>query len=185
MLRQLVILDRDGVINYDSDAFVKSPDEWRPIEGSAEAIGALTRAGFTVVVATNQSGIGRKLYDERALDAIHHKMQECVGVHGGIIDRVFFCPHLPDEDCVCRKPKPGLLLDIAQHYATSLDGVAVIGDSMRDLDAAVAVRARPVLVLTGNGKVTAAALAEQNREVEIFADLADAVTALIADSVAD
>ena len=185
MVHHLVILDRDGVINYDSDAFVKSPEEWQPIEGSAEAIGALTKAGFTVVVASNQSGIGRKLFDQEALDAIHGKMRECVRRHGGVIDKIFFCPHRPDDECVCRKPKPGLLLDAAQHYAVSLVGVPVIGDSMRDLDAAVAVRARPILVLTGNGMETAAAIAEQEREVEIFADLADAATALITDCVAD
>lgn len=184
-MRQLVILDRDGVINYDSADFVKSPDEWRPIRGSTEAIGALTRAGFTVVVASNQSGLGRKLFDEQALEAIHAKMRQCVGACGGAIDKVFFCPHRPEDDCACRKPKPGLLLDIAQYYGASLDGVPVIGDSMRDLDAALAARARPILVLTGNGKSTAAALAEQDRDVEIFADLADAATALIADAVAD
>ncbi|MGI9202596.1 MAG: D-glycero-beta-D-manno-heptose 1,7-bisphosphate 7-phosphatase [Woeseiaceae bacterium] len=185
MSRHLVILDRDGVINHDSDAFIKSPEEWRPIKGSAEAIGKLTKAGFTVVVASNQSGLGRNLLDRQTLDAIHRKMEKCVRDYGGAIDKIFFCPHRPDDGCVCRKPKPGLLLEAAQHYAMSLDGVPVIGDSLRDLDAALAVRARPMLVLTGNGKATAAALADQNREMEIFADLADAATSLIADSVAE
>jgi len=181
---QLVILDRDGVINHDSDAFIKSPDEWQPIEGSAEAIGALTQAGFTIAVASNQSGIGRKLLDRQALDAIHEKMRQVVGRHGGRIDKVVVCPHRPDDGCACRKPKPGLLLELAQHYAVTVEGVPFIGDSMRDLDAAMAARARPILVLTGNGKATAASLSETGGKVEIFADLADVATALIANRVA-
>jgi D-glycero-D-manno-heptose 1,7-bisphosphate phosphatase len=181
----LVILDRDGVINHDSDAFIKSPEEWRPIEGSAEAIGALTKAGFTVAVASNQSGIGRKLLDRQALEAIHDKMRQVVGRHGGRIDKVVICPHRPDDGCACRKPKPGLLLELSQHYALPVDGVPFIGDSMRDLDAALAARARPILVLTGNGKTTAATLSEEDRKVEIFADLADVATSLIANKVAD
>ena len=181
MSRRLVILDRDGVINHDSDAFIKAPDEWRPIEGSAEAIGALTSAGFTVAVASNQSGIARNLFDRRTLGLIHDKMRRVVRTHGGDIDRIVFCPHGPADDCNCRKPKPGMLLELSRQYGAPLDRVPVIGDSLRDLDAALAVNARPVLVLTGKGKATAAEISVAGREVETFADLADAATALIAE----
>jgi len=179
--RHLVILDRDGVINHDSDAFIKSPDEWQPIEGSAEAIGALTKAGFTVVVATNQSGIARKIIDRRTLDSIHDKMRRVVADHGGAIDTIVFCPHGPGDGCDCRKPKPGLLLELSRQYDLPVEGVPFIGDSVGDLDAALAVNARPLLVLTGKGGATAATMSDAGREVEIFADLADAATALIAD----
>lgn len=184
MSRHLVILDRDGVINHDSDAFIKSPEEWRPIEGSAEAIGALTAAGFTVAVATNQSGIARKIIDRQTLDSIHEKMRRVVGDHGGDIDQIVFCPHGPNDECDCRKPRPGMLLALSRQYGLPLEGVPFIGDSIGDLDAALAVNARPVLVLTGKGKATAAMLSEAGRDVEIFADLADAATVLIADKVA-
>ena len=181
MSRRLVILDRDGVINHDSDAFIKSPDEWHPIEGSAEAIGALTAAGFTIAVATNQSGIARNLFDRRTLDAIHDKMRQLVHTHGGAIDKIVYCPHGPGDSCDCRKPKPGMLVQLSHHYGAPLDGVPVIGDSLRDLDAALAVNARPMLVLTGKGEATAADIAVAGREVEMFADLADAVSTLLAE----
>jgi len=148
-MTRLVVLDRDGVINHDSDAFIKSADEWQPIDGSAAAIGRLTRAGYTVAVATNQSGIGRGLLSNADLGSIHEKMQQQIEHAGGHIDRIVFCPHLPDEDCECRKPKPGLLEQLATHYGVSLRDVPVIGDSERDLLAAAAVGARPLLVLTG------------------------------------
>lgn len=181
MSRRLVILDRDGVINHDSDAFIKSPDEWLPIEGSAEAIGALTSAGFTIAVATNQSGIARNLFDRRMLDAIHDKMRQVVRTHGGDIDQIVICPHGPGDDCDCRKPKPGMLLQLSRQYGAPLDGVPVIGDALRDLDAALAVNARPILVLTGKGQATAAEIALAGRDVEVFADLADAASALLAE----
>ncbi len=181
MSRRLVILDRDGVINHDSDAFIKSPDEWQPIEGSAEAIGALTSAGFTIAVASNQSGIARQLFDRRTLAAIHDKMRQVVRSHGGDIDKIVFCPHGPGDDCDCRKPKAGLLLELSRQYGVPLDRVPVIGDSLRDLDAALAVNARPILVLTGKGVATAAEILEAGRSVEVFASLADAATALIAE----
>jgi len=178
-MTRLVVLDRDGVINYDSDSFIKSAAEWRPIEGSAEAIGRLTEAGYTVAVATNQSGIGRGLLDEAELRAIHKKMQKHAELAGGHIDKIVYCPHLPDAGCDCRKPKPGLLEQLGAHYSVGMQGVPVIGDSERDLQAAAAVGARPLLVLTGNGQNTRAALVAAGNPVEAYADLASAVDELV------
>ena len=171
MSKRLVILDRDGVINHDSDEFIKSPAEWIPIDGSIEAIAMLSGAGFTVAVASNQSGIGRKLLDPPTLDAIHDKLRATVKEAGGDVGRIVVCPHHPDDGCDCRKPAPGLLLRLGRQYGVPLDGVPVVGDSLRDLDAASAVNARPVLVLTGNGARTAAALSEAGRVVETYPDL--------------
>ncbi|MHB8667494.1 MAG: D-glycero-beta-D-manno-heptose 1,7-bisphosphate 7-phosphatase [Burkholderiales bacterium] len=151
---KLVILDRDGVINVDSDQYIKSPEEWKPIAGSLEAIARLTQAGFRVVVATNQSGLGRGLFDMATLNAMHDKMHKAVNQLGGRIDAVFFCPHAQDAGCACRKPRPGMLMEIAERFNVSLAGVAAIGDSLRDLQAASAADARPVLVLTGKGEHT-------------------------------
>ena len=151
---KLVILDRDGVINFDSDQFIKSPDEWRPIPGSLDAISRLTQWGYRIVVATNQSGIGRGLFDMDTLNAIHEKMSRAVSLAGGRIDAVFFCPHPADSTCDCRKPQPGMLREIAQRYNVDLKGVPAVGDSLRDLLAAVAVGAQPMLVLTGKGEKT-------------------------------
>ncbi|MDO9371674.1 MAG: D-glycero-beta-D-manno-heptose 1,7-bisphosphate 7-phosphatase [Gammaproteobacteria bacterium] len=148
---KLIILDRDGVINYDSDEFIKSPDEWVPIPGSLESIARLNRAGYTVVVASNQSGVGRGLFDLSTLHQIHEKMQREVARVGGKVDAIFFCPHTPDDHCDCRKPKPGLLLDVAKKFACELTGVPAVGDSLRDIEAAQAVGAKPVLVRTGKG----------------------------------
>jgi D-glycero-D-manno-heptose 1,7-bisphosphate phosphatase len=151
---KLVILDRDGVINLDSDQYIKSPEEWKPIAGSLEAIARFTQAGFRVVVATNQSGLGRGLFDMATLNAMHDKMHKAVNQLGGRIDAVFFCPHAQDTGCACRKPKPGMLLEIAERFNVPLAGVPAIGDSLRDLEAARAAGARPVLVLTGKGENT-------------------------------
>ena len=151
---KLVILDRDGTINYDSDQYIKSPGEWKPIPGSLEAIARLTQAGYRVVVATNQSGIGRGLFDTATLNAIHEVMQRAVLRAGGRIDAIFFCPHAGDSDCDCRKPKPGMLLEIGKRMNTPLAGVPMVGDGLRDLQAAAAAGARPVLVLTGKGRAT-------------------------------
>ncbi len=181
MSNRLVILDRDGVMNHDSVEYIKSADEWVAIDGSAEAVGRLTRAGFTVVVATNQSGLGRGLFDADALMVIHEKMLKLVGLHGGSIDQIVFCPHLPDDGCNCRKPRSGMLRQLAKDYDVALGGVPVIGDSLRDIDAANEVKGRPILVLTGNGMVTAAELNAAGRHVESFANLADAATVLIAE----
>ena len=179
--RGLLVLDRDGVINRDSSEFVKSTDEWLPLEGSIEAIARLSRGGFTVAVASNQSGLARGLFDEVALTAMHDKLRRLVAAQGGQVDRIVVCPHGPDDDCSCRKPKPGLLLQLAEHYAASLHGVPVIGDSLRDLQAAAAVGARPILVRTGNGLKTEAALPPEFGDIEIFDDLAAATAALLAE----
>ncbi len=176
MSRRLVILDRDGVINRDSDAFIKSPDEWEALPGSLEAIGMLSAAGFDVAVATNQSGIGRKLLDRPALEAIHDKMRREARTHGGDIGKIEYCPHHPDDQCDCRKPEPGLLLRLSRSYGVPLENVPIIGDSLRDIEAARAVGGRPILVLTGNGEKTAGELDE--REVEVYADLRAAVIGL-------
>jgi D-glycero-D-manno-heptose 1,7-bisphosphate phosphatase len=153
---KLIILDRDGVINYDSDQFIKSPEEWKPIPGSLEAIARLCQAGYRVVVATNQSGVGRGLFDMPMLNAIHEKMHKACAQAGGRIDAVFFCPHAADANCECRKPKSGMIREVAERYGMDLNGVPSVGDSLRDLEAAVRVGAQPILVLTGKGSKTQA-----------------------------
>ncbi len=175
---KLVILDRDGVINHDSAEFIKKPGEWRPIAGSLEAIAHLNQSGYRVVVATNQSGVGRGLLDMATLNAIHDKMHKALAHAGGRIDAVFFCPHTSDSDCTCRKPKPGLLEDIARRFNTDLDGVPCIGDGLRDLQAAVLVKAQPILVLTGKGKDTVAS-GGLPAATQIYADLAEAVKSIV------
>jgi D-glycero-D-manno-heptose 1,7-bisphosphate phosphatase len=174
---KLVILDRDGVINYDSAQFIKSPEEWKPIPGSLEAIARLNRWGYRVVVATNQSGIGRGLFDMDTLNAIHEKMTKALTQVGGRIDSIFFCPHAADSPCECRKPKPGMLVEIADRYNVKLTDVPAIGDSRRDLQAAIAVGARPILVLTGKGEQTRTE-GDLPAGVESFADLAAAAAEL-------
>jgi D-glycero-D-manno-heptose 1,7-bisphosphate phosphatase len=177
--RGLIILDRDGVINHDSADFIKDADEWRPIEGSLEAIAALTRAGFTLAIASNQSGLARGLFDQQALDAMHAKMLGLIDEAGGRIGRIVICPHGPDDGCDCRKPRPGMLEQLARHFDTSLAGVPVIGDSLRDLEAAAAVGARPILVRSGKGLGTESALPERFAGVAVYDDLAAAAHALI------
>jgi D-glycero-D-manno-heptose 1,7-bisphosphate phosphatase len=174
---KLVILDRDGVINHDSAQFIKSPEEWKPIPGSLEAIARLNQSGYRVVVATNQSGIGRGLLDMTALNAIHDKMHKALTQYGGRIDAVFFCPHAQELECACRKPKTGMLQEIAQRFNANLAGVPCIGDGLRDLQAANAVGAQPILVLTGKGKKTRDAGGLPLNTL-IYADLAAAAQAL-------
>jgi len=177
---RLVILDRDGVINCDSDRFIRSPQEWIPIPGSLEAIGRLHRAGCTIVVATNQSGVGRGLFDLEQLERIHAKMLEAVREAGGKIDGIFFCPHRPDENCECRKPRPGLLKRIAETLDVDLRDACLVGDSRRDILAARRVAAAPVLVRSGKGRRTL----EQNPELEdtpVFDDLAAFVDDFLSD----
>jgi len=176
---RLIILDRDGVINHDSDQFIKSPDEWRPIPGSLEAIARLNHAGFRVVVATNQSGLGRGLFDMATLIAIHEKMHKALALAGGRIDAVFYCPHTADSNCDCRKPKPGMFEEIGRRFGVNLTGVPCVGDGVRDLQAAEAIQAQPILVLTGKGEKT---LREGNfpKNTVIFPDLAFVATALLA-----
>lgn len=156
---KLVILDRDGVINHDSDQFIKSPDEWKPIPGSLEAIARLNQAGFKVVVASNQSGLGRGLFCMDTLNRIHAKMHKMVAMAGGRIDAVFLCPHAADAECQCRKPQAGLFREIAERYHTDLTGVPAVGDALRDIQAALEVGARPILVRTGKGRRTLASAA--------------------------
>ena len=151
---KLVILDRDGTINEDSESHIKSTAEWQPIEGSLDAIARLTQAGYRVVVATNQSGIARGLFDTATLIAIHDRLQREAALAGGRIDAFFFCPHAADSACDCRKPKPGMLLEIARRFNVSLADVYMVGDAQRDVEAAAAAGARPVLVLTGKGRKT-------------------------------
>jgi D-glycero-D-manno-heptose 1,7-bisphosphate phosphatase len=146
---KLVIVDRDGTINDDRDDYVKSPEEWVPIPGSLDAIARLNHAGWHVVIVTNQSGLGRGLFDMAALNAMHLKMMQMLARQGGRLDAVFFCPHAPDEQCDCRKPMPGLFLQIADRYGMDLQGVPVVGDSLRDLQAGVVVGCEPHLVRTG------------------------------------
>ncbi|HEX8986812.1 MAG TPA: D-glycero-beta-D-manno-heptose 1,7-bisphosphate 7-phosphatase [Rhodocyclaceae bacterium] len=176
---KLIILDRDGVINHDSDQYIKSPEEWKPIPGSLEAIARLNQWGYRVVVATNQSGVGQGLFEMDVLNAIHEKMIKAAGQVGGRIDAIFFCPHTSGDGCECRKPKPGLLRDIAARYNVSLAGVPVVGDSLRDLQAAVAVDAQPILVLTGKGEKTAVDPGLP-AVTTVFPDLAAAVAKIIA-----
>ena len=176
---KLIILDRDGVVNRDSEQFIKSPDEWRPIPGSLEAIARLNHAGFRVVIATNQSGIGRGLFEMAMLNAIHEKMHKALALVGGRIDALFYCPHTADAGCECRKPRTGMLKEIGVRFGVDLAGVPCIGDSLRDLEAADAVGGQPILVLTGKGEKT---LREGDfpKNTVIFPDLAFAASALLA-----
>lgn len=177
---RLVILDRDGVINRDSEDYIRGPDKWRALPGSLEAISRLCHAGWTVTVATNQSGLGRGLFTVTDLHAIHARMANELASHGGEISGVFFCPHAPEDDCACRKPRAGLLRSIGDRFDVPLEGVPFIGDSERDLQAAAAVGARPILVRTGNGEKAAAFFRE--RHIEVYANLAEAADALIAEN---
>jgi D-glycero-D-manno-heptose 1,7-bisphosphate phosphatase len=176
----LVILDRDGVINRDSREFVKSVDEWLPLPGSIEAIARLSKAGFTVAIASNQSGLARGLFDRRALRSMHRKLRRLVAADGGRVDRIEVCPHGPDDGCRCRKPAPGLYERLGRHYGVSLEGAPAIGDSLRDLQAAAAAGATPILVRTGNGRRTEASLPPAFRRVPVFDDLEAASAALTA-----
>ncbi|WP_175413322.1 D-glycero-beta-D-manno-heptose 1,7-bisphosphate 7-phosphatase [Pseudomonas sp. 37 R 15] len=177
MMLKLLILDRDGVINYDSDAYIKSVAEWIPLPGSIEAIAQLSKAGWTVAIATNQSGIARGYYDIATLDAMHARLRRLVAEQGGEVGLVVYCPHGPDEGCACRKPKPGMLKTIAKHYKVPLAGIWFVGDSLGDLEAAKAVDSQPVLVKTGKGEKTQA----KNLPVGtlIFDDLAAVAAELI------
>ncbi len=177
---RLVILDRDGVINRDSPEFVKTADEWLPLPGSIEAIAALSKAGFSVAVASNQSGLARGLVSEEALREMHCKLLELVAAEGGQVDLIVICPHGPDAGCDCRKPNPGLMHQIGAHFDIDVMGVPVIGDSLRDLQAGAAAGCRPVLVRTGNGARTEAALPAELADVEVYDDLAAAAAALLA-----
>ncbi len=176
---KLILLDRDGVINEDSNEYIKTPDEWRPLSGSVAAIAALHEAGFRIVVISNQSGIARGLFTEAALDEIHRKMTTVVEAAGGKIDAIYYCPHHPDAGCDCRKPRTGMLDRLAADFGVSLDGVPLVGDKPADVELARATWARPLLVRTGYGQGTVAAL--DDRELEVFADLAAVAHTLISE----
>lgn len=173
----LIVLDRDGVINYDSDAFIKSVAEWRPLPGALEAIAAFTRAGWQVLIFTNQSGVARGLFDTAELEAIHDKLLSEVERVGGRIGGIYVCPHGPDDACRCRKPLPGMLEQISQELGVPLRGVPVVGDAERDLLAALAVGARPILVRTGKGERTLARGVPAGTAV--YEDLAAVAAALL------
>jgi D-glycero-D-manno-heptose 1,7-bisphosphate phosphatase len=166
---KLIILDRDGVINQDSPDYIKSPEEWIPIPGSLSAIAQLNQQGFTVVVATNQSGVGRGYFSLETLTQIHAKMQQELAKVGGKIDHIYFCPHRPEDNCDCRKPKTGMFEQIARDYQTDLQGIINIGDALRDLQAGTKMGCKNILVLTGKGKQT---LQDNPKfDVKVFSDL--------------
>ena len=174
----LIILDRDGVINHDSDEYIKSPDEWNAIPGSLEAIARLTQSDYRVVIVTNQSGLARKKFDIETLNAIHQKMFNHLAQFGGTIEAIFFCPHGPKQGCKCRKPRTGLFDDIADRLRVPLTNVPCVGDSLTDIEAAQAVNATPILVRTGKGQ----ALIDEEKVpdgVLVFDDLAAVVDSLV------
>ncbi|HUR39966.1 MAG TPA: D-glycero-beta-D-manno-heptose 1,7-bisphosphate 7-phosphatase [Verrucomicrobiae bacterium] len=177
---KVVILDRDGVINEESEAFIKSVAEWRPLPGSLEAIARLCHAGYRVCIASNQSGIGRGLLDYETLGAIHDRLQRSLADLGGRIDAIAFAPEHPDEASALRKPQPGMLIDLGKRLGVPLDRVHAVGDSMRDIEAARAAGAKPVLVRTGNGRKTEKELGADRGEVRIYDDLAAFAAAVIA-----
>lgn len=152
MNTKIVILDRDGTINIDRDDYVKSVDEWQPIPGAIEAISRLNHAGWHVVIASNQSGLGRGLFDVDTLNQMHSKMNKLLGAQGGRVDAIFYCPHTPEDQCPCRKPLPGLFKQIGERYGLDLKGVPAVGDSLRDLQSCVQLGCEPHLVLTGKGE---------------------------------
>jgi len=175
---KLVILDRDGVINHDSDDYIKSPDEWIPIADSPEAIARLNQAGYSVVVATNQSGIARGYFDISTLNAMHDKLHSVVNDAGGQIDGIFYCPHSPTDNCNCRKPSPGLLHQIEERFSLSVKDVPFVGDSLSDIECARAASARPLLVRTGKGKKTEQQLNTADN-IPVFDNLFEAVNYLL------
>ena len=177
---KLIILDRDGVINEDSDDYIKSPDEWIPIPGSLDAIARLNHAGYLVAIASNQSGIARGYFSLETLAAMNTKMYEMLSQHGGRIDAMFYCPHGPDDGCDCRKPKPGLLNEIGDRFHARLADVMFVGDNINDVRAAQAAGAQPVLVRTGKGKHTAGVLEKNGlTDIPVYDDLADVVNSLL------
>ena len=177
-MAKLIILDRDGVINEDSDAFIKSPQEWQPLPGALEAIARLNRAGYKVVIASNQSGIGRGLFDVRTLAAIHQRLRNELQGMGGHIEAIFYCPHHPDEGCNCRKPAIGMFEEIQDRFNTALEGVPAVGDSLRDLEAARKAGASPILVRTGKGAATEAK-GNVPADIPVYDDLEAVTKALL------
>ncbi len=170
----LIILDRDGVINEDSDNYVRSPEEFIPIPGSLQAIAQLKNSGFIVVIASNQSGIARGYFTEETLHSMHEKLKRLLSDFSVSLDGIFYCPHGPDDHCECRKPKPGLIFQIQEHLNASLENAIFIGDSLRDIQAARAAGIRPLLVRTGKGKNTEKNNPAELTDVKIFDDLLSA-----------
>ena len=171
-----IVLDRDGVINQDSSSYIKNAEEWIPISGSISAIARLHQANFRVIIASNQSGLARGYFDEAALTRMHDKMNSLIEESGGVISAIFYCPHSPDADCSCRKPKTGLLERAEVEFNISLAGDYFVGDSLRDLQAATSFNMKPILVRTGNGRKTEVALSKEIRDqTRIFNDLESAV----------
>lgn len=181
-MKKTIILDRDGVINIDSPNFIRSPDEWHPIPGSLESIVRLNQAGFQVAIATNQSGIGRGYFDLETYYKIEQKMINALDALGGHFDHIAFCPHHPDEGCRCRKPEPGLIQAVASQLNAPLtpESIWVIGDSLRDLEAAWSANCRPILVLTGNGGGTLASLPKDKPSPATYPSLSEAVEDILA-----
>jgi D-glycero-D-manno-heptose 1,7-bisphosphate phosphatase len=179
----LVILDRDGVINEDSDSYIKTVDEWIPIDGSIDAIARLSKAGFTIAIATNQSGLSRNFFSVDELTAMHEKMLRLVAKAEGEIAGIFYCPHHPDDNCNCRKPKAGLIDIIEQNLSVSAENAFIIGDSLRDLQAGLEKKCVPLLVKTGKGEKTLAQLKNNPHpglsNLAVFDNLADAATYII------
>lgn len=178
---KLILLDRDGVINHDSENYIKSVDEWIPIDGSLEAIAKLSQNGFRIAVVTNQSGIARNFYSVETLHAMHDKLRRLLRPLGGQIQALFYCPHGPNDDCQCRKPKDGLYKNVQTLFNTSLNGVITVGDSFRDLEAAMQVGSSPVLIKTGKGIST---FQNKQKEIEslhipVYDNLAEFVEELI------
>jgi len=185
--QKLLILDRDGVINVESPEFVKTPEEWIPIKGSLEAIGRLSQAGYEIVVITNQSGVGRGHFTADTLAKMHARMIDYVQQHGGKIQSILFCPHTPDDECECRKPKPGMYNELAERLSISFNDVYSVGDSVRDLLAAKSAGAKPVLVKTGNGKRSIKEI-ETNPELDlsstpVFDNLSNFADALLSNEL--
>lgn len=180
---KLIILDRDGVINQDSDDYIKSPDEWVPIPGSLEAIAKLNHEGYTVAIASNQSGLARGYFDLKTLSAMHRKMETLLSDLGGQIDALFFCPHAPQDGCECRKPQPGMLHEIIERFQASKAKTIFIGDTIKDIKAAMAVGVKPVLVRTGKGEKTESQLSEYGfADIPVHHDLASAVDNILGDA---
>lgn len=185
--QKLLILDRDGVINIESPDFVKTPEEWIPIKGSLEAIGRLSQAGYEIVIITNQSGLGRGLFSADMLAKMHARMIDYVQQHGGKIQSILFCPHKPDEECECRKPKDGMYRQLSERLNISFNGVYSVGDSVRDLLAAQSAGASPVLVKTGNGKKSIKEIASKPeldlQDAPVFDNLASFADALLSNEI--
>ena len=172
MADSIIVLDRDGVINVDSPDYIKSADEWVPLPGSIQAIASLSQAGHKIYVATNQGGLARQKFYLPDLEAMHAKLLRLVGAAGGQIEKIFFCPHHPNAECECRKPRPGLLNQIRRFHPGTIDTLTFVGDSVKDIDAAIAGDADPVLVLTGNGKATLQVIQQRGLMIEVHSDLA-------------